>query len=133
MALSATAHILKRSSSGDSSIPYPKAVKDMMLSPESEQLRYHDGFFTTTAIKYYFGKGALTDYALDAVLHGAEEESSLGDGTFDEMYEEDDEFGLSQQWRSFPECANDLKFQLVRRKLGLVQDANGPHTNYLLD
>ncbi|KIJ65696.1 hypothetical protein HYDPIDRAFT_131072 [Hydnomerulius pinastri MD-312] len=70
------------------------------------------------AVDFYLQKGGRIEFALDAVTHGAKEQSPLGDGEFDALWEDDtDESG--RLWNSLPKCRNDLEFDLVRRQLGL--------------
>jgi hypothetical protein len=131
MAFGAAAHVLRRSSlMGEFSVPHPKNVTDgMMLAPASEQ---HDWrkWHSFNGIDFFFDKGGQTDYAIDAILHFAAEQSPLGDGQFDLLYEEEAENDPECAWRRFPECANDLNFKLVRRNLGLIEGAHGPHMGY---
>ncbi|RDB26046.1 hypothetical protein Hypma_006134 [Hypsizygus marmoreus] len=68
-------------------------------------------------IDFYLGRGGKYEYALDAVTHAAEEQSELGDGTFEEMYEDETEVGT--EYTGLPKCANDLEFGMVRRMVGL--------------
>ncbi|KAK0207157.1 hypothetical protein DFS33DRAFT_1273474 [Desarmillaria ectypa] len=61
---------------------------------------HHDAVFESST-SFYFYKGGKVEYALDAVMAVAKEQSMLGDGTFYETYGEDEEF------LRFPECTND--------------------------
>ncbi|KAG6818958.1 hypothetical protein H0H93_016876 [Arthromyces matolae] len=40
-------------------------------------------------VSFYFGKGGQIEHAFDAITHISEEQSSLGDGTFEELWEEE--------------------------------------------
>ncbi|KAF8150515.1 hypothetical protein K438DRAFT_1865533 [Mycena galopus ATCC 62051] len=63
--------------------------------------------------QFFFAKGGRVEYAFDSITHCAQEQSSLGDGTFLET------FGDDEDWVSLPTCANDLEFKLVRKMIGL--------------
>ena len=66
-----------------------------------------------TDVQFFLSKGGKYEYALDAVTHVVKEQSPLGDGTFEETWEYEDEYtGLVR-------CENDLEFDLVRRMVGL--------------
>jgi hypothetical protein len=74
---------------------------------------------------FYFRKGGKVEYALACLIHSAEEQS--GDGTFEEMWEDED-MGLDT---GLEVCANDDDFELVRMKLGL--DARIGYGPYRVD
>lgn len=54
------------------------------------------------------------EWVLDYVTGSSMDCSALGDGTWDEDRDEDERFA------ALPECANDLEFGIVRRRLGLA-------------
>lgn len=77
-------------------------------------------------VSFYLNKGGRYEYALDAVTSVAREQSCLGDGTFEELYEDEAEVGT--KYTGLPRCANDLEFELVRRLVGLDPNLQwGPH------
>ncbi|KAF9456663.1 ankyrin repeat family protein [Collybia nuda] len=77
-------------------------------------------------VSCYLSKGGRYEYALDAVTSVAREQSCLGDGTFDEMYEDEAEVGT--EFTGLLKCANDLEFELVRRLIGLDPEERwGPY------
>ena len=83
-----------------------------------QALAYRD-----TNAAFYFGKGGKVEYAIDALVNSTEEASSLIDGTFEELYEDENE--TDDSFRRLPKCANDLEFGLVKRKMG-GGISNGP-------
>ena len=70
-----------------------------------------------SAVDFYLGKGGKIEYALDALTDEAKDQSPFGDGTFDELWEDEEEVG--KNFTELPRCDNDLEFDLVRRMLGL--------------
>ncbi|KAF8066500.1 ankyrin repeat family protein [Lyophyllum atratum] len=64
-------------------------------------------------VTFFFNKGGKIEYALDAVTDSAREQSPLGDSTFEETFEDHEEYA------PLPTCDNDLEFDLVRRMIGL--------------
>ncbi|KAG6916021.1 hypothetical protein DXG01_008790 [Tephrocybe rancida] len=79
-------------------------------------------------VDFYFGKGGKVEYAFDALTDGAKAQSPLGDGYFDWIFEE------VEVYTSLPVCSNDLKFDLVRQRLGLTRDVCwGPYNDSLLN
>lgn len=81
-------------------------------------------FFDSRTIQFYTQKGGKVEYVLDAITDSCRQQSSeAGDGSFDELVEEDwNEDGPSEwvlSWRRLPKCANDGEFDLVRWMLGL--------------
>lgn len=60
---------------------------------------------------FYFGKGGQVVYALDCVIDVAREQSAVGDGEFESLYE--------AEYLAMPACANDLEFGVVRNMMGL--------------
>ncbi|KAF8574034.1 hypothetical protein K439DRAFT_1399345 [Ramaria rubella] len=95
-------------------IPRPTAVRTAMFAGG---YRGYD-FFGHQAVQFFFSKGGLPDFALDCILTAISEQSPLGDGTFDETFEEE----LNKR----PQCENDLEFNLVRQNLRLHPLAKGP-------
>jgi len=76
------------------------------------------------AVRFYLNKGGKVEYVLDATIDSAREQSSLGDGTFEETFDHDesegedgDEEGLG--YAKLVKCSNDLEFGIVRRNVGL--------------
>ncbi|KAK7057664.1 ankyrin repeat family protein [Favolaschia claudopus] len=63
--------------------------------------------------QFFFAKGGRIEYAFDSITDCAREQSPLGDNSFSETFDDDED------WMSLPTCANDLEFQLVRRMIGL--------------
>ncbi len=69
----------------------------------------------------FFGKGGKVEHAMDYVLHSAMEQSSLGDGTWDDLQEEcaaDGSRGPAA-YAAMPRCDNDLEFACVAGRLAL--------------
>lgn len=101
---SAVAHVLKRCSPADPTVPDARTIAAELNSNNT---------FDVQGAQFYFRKGGRVEYALDHIMHTAMEQSKLGDETFEELHDSDD------GWMDLPECVNDLDFELVRRKLGL--------------
>ncbi|KAK0491408.1 ankyrin repeat family protein [Armillaria novae-zelandiae] len=73
---------------------------------------------------FYFQRGGKVEYALDAIIDGALDQSWLGDREFHAMFDTD------KDYMALPKCANDLEFQLVRDMLGLTADRPwGPYSH----
>lgn len=77
------------------------------------------------AVQFYLAKGGKVEYVLDATVDIAREQSSLGDGTFEETFDCDEGPGDSKEddgelrYRELGVCGNDLEFGIVRRGLGI--------------
>ena len=75
--------------------------------------------------------GGKVEHALDFIIQCAQEQSCLGDNTWDELIEElhqeGSEHGL--EYYGKPKCANDLEFELVRARLGAPRLPR-TYTNY---
>lgn len=96
-------------------------LRDVNKAPtisDVQALAYRD-----TSAAFYFGKGGKVEYAIDALVNSTEEASSLIDGTFEELYEDENE--TDDSFRRLPKCANDLEFGLVKRKMGGFLGAAG--------
>lgn len=83
------------------------------------------------AVNFYLGKGGKVEYVLDAIVDTAREQSSLGDGTFEETFDYDE--GDSEEdgagrigYRELRACRNDLEFGIVRWSVGL-RGPSGPY------
>jgi hypothetical protein len=63
------------------------------------------------------------EYPINVLVNSTEEASSLIDGTFEELYE--DESKTDDSFRRSPKCAHDLEFGLVKRKMGGLLGAGG--------
>ncbi|KAH0589600.1 hypothetical protein H2248_005332 [Termitomyces sp. 'cryptogamus'] len=59
-------------------------------------------------VSFFFSKGGQIKYAFDAITHSSDKQSPLGDSSFEETWENDDQF------MDLPTCSNDLEFSLVR-------------------
>ena len=70
-----------------------------------------------TDVEFFLHKGGKVEYALDAVTAVVKEQSPLGDGTFEETWE--DEEAVGRGYTGLVKCENDLEFDLVRRMVGL--------------
>jgi hypothetical protein len=84
------------------------------------------------AAQFYLGKGGRAECVLDAVVDCAKQESSLGDGMFEETFDCEDEAweGDNIEEKGYTKlvmCANDLEFGIVRRMVGLRRDICGPY------
>lgn len=107
-------HVLKRTPGG---IPTPQAVLEAALD------------LNAGAVHFYLGKGGKVEYVLEAILDIAREQSSLGDGTFEETFdcdEEEEEVGRRLGYRELRACRNDLEFGVVRWSIGL-RGPSGPY------
>ena len=68
------------------------------------------------------------EYVLDATVHIAKEQSSLGDGTFEETFDVDEEEdAVKLGYRTLERCANDLEFGGVRLGVGISEGFDGPY------
>ena len=98
-------------------IPTPQAVmaEALQLDPR--------------AVQFYLGKGGRVEYVLDAIVNTAREQSNLGDGTFEETFDCDEEEGGGGRlgYRKLVKCGNDLEFEVVRRGVGLGAVKMGPY------
>lgn len=65
----------------------------------------------------YYTRGGRAEYALEAVLGFAQDQSPIGDGEFETYADE------IKGWTELPKCVNDLEFGIVRVMLGLPKDA----------
>ncbi|KAG5717938.1 Proteasome subunit alpha type-4 [Termitomyces sp. T112] len=75
-----------------------------------------------TSAKFFFEKGGQVVYAFDALTDGALQQSPLGDGFFEQVWQDQD------VWIKLPRCENDLEFNLVRQMLGLTRNVRwGPY------
>jgi hypothetical protein len=102
-----------------------------MASPGcSHAIRGHEGPSTSLATQHFLSNGGLPDYALDYTLHRAMECSLSGEETWDDLLGDESDAEISQRYRGLPICSNDLNFELVRTRLGLVEDARGPHVRH---
>ncbi|KAJ3501261.1 hypothetical protein NLJ89_g9416 [Agrocybe chaxingu] len=102
--------VLGRQPQGPASIPTPQVVLTEALTLDPR------------AVQFYLGKGGKVEYVLDATVDIAREQSALGDGTFEETFDNDEVGGEGGEERyvELPKCANDLEFGIVRRNLGLA-------------
>lgn len=108
---SAVATILNDSANG---IPTPARVLGQALGAEPN-------------VSFYINKGGRVDYVLDAIIDSAKDQSVLGDGEFEALWDNPDEVGDGGVV-NMPKCANDLAFMLVRQKLGIdPRVAMGPY------
>ncbi|KAF8181840.1 hypothetical protein BJ912DRAFT_979312, partial [Pholiota molesta] len=62
-------------------------------------------------VNFYINKGGRVEYALDAIIHAAKEQSVLGDGSFDKLWDNPDDT-RDGGMVNMPKCANDLAFSL---------------------
>jgi hypothetical protein len=76
------------------------------------------GYFDSQALHFYLNKGGRVEFALDCITHAAKEQSPLGDGSFEDLWDDEDS-GSDLGWKEMPTCRNDLEFELVRARLGL--------------
>lgn len=107
----AISHVLKTPG-----IPTPQAVVAAALE------------LNARAVQFYLAKGGKVEYALDATVDSAREQSSLGDGTFEETFDCDEEEGGGRLgYRKLRMCGNDLGFEVVRWGVGLGTGAWGPY------
>ena len=82
-----------------------------------------------SAVHFYLGKGGKVEYVLDAMVNIAREQSSLGDGTFEDTFDhEEGEEGGDLGYRKLVRCANDLEFGGVRLGVGIGEGVEwGPY------
>ncbi|KAJ6577319.1 hypothetical protein B0H19DRAFT_1119156 [Mycena capillaripes] len=79
-------------------------------------------YYDVQAAKFYFNKGGRVEYALAAIIDGAEAKFDM-QGTALDMYRDDDRF------LSTPACANDREYDIVRKNMGLdPQQPWGPYS-----
>ncbi|KAK0190291.1 ankyrin repeat family protein [Armillaria mellea] len=70
---------------------------------------------------FYFSKGGRVEYVLDAVTGSAKAQSRLGDGSFYELF-------CNEDFIRLPECTNDDEFEMVEVMLGLnPRESWGPY------
>ena len=69
--------------------------------------------------KVFFEKGGRASDAIAFIIQSAKDQSPLGDGSWDEMREEEAGQG-GEEYGKLPRCANDMDFTLVRVKAGLA-------------
>ena len=73
-----------------------------------------------SAVNFYLGKGGRIEYVLDATVDIAREQSSLGDGNFEDIFDRDaGADGEPLGYRELARCANDLEFGGVRLGVGI--------------
>jgi hypothetical protein len=106
---------------GQNRIPIPQVVLAEAMALDAR------------AVQFYMGKGGKVEYVLDATVDSAKEQSSLGDGTFEETFENDVSEGEGGErndagYADLGKCSNDLEFNIVRRNIGLGADVSwGPY------
>ncbi|KAJ7581864.1 hypothetical protein C8J56DRAFT_1168494 [Mycena floridula] len=91
----------------------PMFNKEAIISalPFSPSIQY------ISSIEFFFNKGGRIEHVLDAIMHSVICE--FDDGVFEPW---------SEDWDTFPVCANDQEFMLVRNRLGLSsQEQWGPY------
>ena len=108
---------------GSQRIPTPQEVYSMALCLDAR------------AVQFFIGKGGMMEYAIDATVDLAKDQSSLGDGTFEETFDEDFDTGAGYTgYATLPKCSNDLEFDVAKRKLGLLPGKKwGPYNNSFED
>jgi hypothetical protein len=97
--------------------------------PTSEAVLFAALGINAGAVQFYLGKGGKVEYALDAVVDTAREQSTLGDGTFEETFDiEEGDLGGGDRlgYRELGACRNDLEFGIVKWNVGL-QGRWGPY------
>jgi hypothetical protein len=78
-------------------------------------------------VNFYINEGGRVDYALDAIIDCAKDQSVLGDGEFEAIFDDIKQVGYTGVV-NMPRCANDLAFTLVRQKMGMdPRVARGPY------
>lgn len=100
-------------------IPTPGVVVTEALALDAEAVQF-----------YTVDKGGKVEYVFDAMVAMARKQSSLGAGTFEEIFDHDeaDKEGVGAGYRALGKCLNDLEFGIVRRKIGLVPNIRwGPY------
>jgi hypothetical protein len=111
----AIAHVLKT----PNGIPTPPAVMQAAMDIHA------------SAVQFYLGKGGRVEYVLDGTVDIAREQSSVGDGTFEETFDCDaGEDGKPLGFKELERCANDLEFAGVRLGVGLRESVGwGPYVD----
>ncbi|KAJ7581869.1 hypothetical protein C8J56DRAFT_1056870 [Mycena floridula] len=91
----------------------PRFNKEAMISV----LRSSSSIRFSSSIQFFFNKGGRIEYVLDAIMNSVI--CKFNDGVFEPG---------SEDWDTFPVCANDEEFMLVRDRLGLSsQEQWGPY------
>ena len=62
--------------------------------------------------KVFFEKGGRVNDAINFIVHSAKDQSSLGDGTWDQVRAEEAGVGV-EEVNKLPRCANDVDFTLI--------------------
>lgn len=86
-----------------------------------------------TVLTTYLNAGGQVAYALDAITDSAFEKSPAGGQYHRHKHVREEEADFAREVGNLPECENDLAFKLVRAKLGLMEEAAGPHWIFLSD
>ncbi|KAG6861927.1 hypothetical protein C0995_009877 [Termitomyces sp. Mi166 len=78
------------------------------------------------SVDFFLNKGGRVEYAFDALTDGALQQSPLGDGFFEQIWQDE------EVWIKLPVCDNDLEFHLVRQMLGLTRSGRwGPYNGLM--
>jgi len=93
--------------------------------PTTDRVRHHlahGGCYDERYTSYFFQKGGRVEFALDAMLHGAYEQSErYGSGHFEEVFvhmlEKEEEDTLCPRYDQLPTHPFDLEFEIICYKL----------------
>lgn len=98
------------------SIPTPQAVVAVAL------------VFNAEAVQFCLDKGGKVEYVLDAMVDVARGESCLGDGTFEDTFDQEGEGG-KLGYRGLERCVNDMEFGGVGLGVGIGEARWGPYVD----
>lgn len=84
-------------------------------------------------IQTYFDTGGQIDFALEALVDRAYERSPEGPEYGRKPMFQEEERDFEKEIQELPHCVHDLDFTLVRVRLGLSPQSNGPHWFFLTD
>jgi hypothetical protein len=70
------------------------------------------------------------EYVLDAIVDVAKGDSCLGDGTFEDRFDqEEEEEGGKLGYRRLERCVNDMEFGCVRLGVRIGEAGRGPYVD----
>ncbi|OBZ75124.1 hypothetical protein A0H81_05003 [Grifola frondosa] len=85
-------------------------------------------YFEPGMFKEFRDGGGRIEYALNCIVDRSFEDSPVGSEFDDDKKEMEEE--LEDDYPGLPRCANDLDFDMARRKLGLSKERKGPYFDF---